>query len=364
MTIHDITTALEELAPLPYAEDFDNVGLLIGRPQQEVSGILVTLDTLETTVEEAISKNCNLIISFHPIIFSGLKSLTGKTYVERVAMRALEHGIAIYAVHTALDNVKNGVGKGMCDALGLTDREVLIPKKGNIKKLVTYVPKSDLITVKEALFSAGAGNIGNYDHCSFATKGNGSFKGNASSNPTVGQPGLLQEEKEIQLHITFESHRQRQILAALFRAHSYEEVAYEITALDNENQNVGLGMTGFLKEPLDELTFLHQVQKAFKTQGVRYSQLRDEPINKVAVLGGSGAFAIEHAKRSGADTLVTADLKYHQFFQAENKLLLVDIGHYESEQYTKNILADFLTEKFSNFAVVLSEEDTNPVNYL
>ena len=364
MTVHDITTALEELAPLPYAEGFDNVGLLVGRPQQEVSGVLVTLDTLEATIEEALSKNCNLIVSFHPIIFTGLKSLTGKTYVERVVMRALEHGIAIYAMHTALDNVKHGVSKGMCDALGLTDREVLIPKTGNIKKLVTYVPKNEVISVRDALFAAGAGNIGNYNHCSFAAKGNGSFMGNANSSPTVGEPGSLQNEKEIQLHVTFESHRQRKILAALFKVHSYEEVAYEITTLDNENQNLGLGMTGFLEEPLDELTFLHQVQKKFNAQGVRHSALREEPINKVAVLGGSGAFAIEHAKRSGADALITADLKYHEFFKAENKILLVDVGHYESEQFTKNILADFLTGKFRNFAVLLSEEETNPIKYL
>lgn len=364
MIIQDITDAIEELAPLPNAEGFDNVGLLVGRPQQEVSGVLVTLDTLENTVEEAISKNCNLIVSFHPIIFSGLKRLTDKSYVERVVMRAIENGIAIYAIHTALDNVREGVSKGMCDALGLTDREILIPKKGSIKKLVTYVPKDELNAVREALFLAGAGDIGNYEHCSFTTSGKGSFMGNEDSNPSVGEPGELHIGKEAQLHVTFESHREGKVLAALFRAHSYEEVAYEVTTLDNENQNVGMGMTGFLEGPLDELTFLHRVQKTFNAQGVRHSVLREEPINKIAVLGGSGAFAIEHAKRSGADALITADLKYHEFFKAENKILLVDIGHYESEQFTKNILTDFLMKKFSNFAVVLSEEDTNPVKYL
>ena len=364
MTVKDITDTIEELAPLPNAEGFDNVGLLVGRPQQEISGVLVTLDTLEVTIDEALSKNCNLIVSFHPIIFSGLKSLTGKTYVERVVMRALEHNIAIYAVHTALDNVKNGVGKGMCDVLNLSDREILIPKKESIKKLVAYVPETEGAAVRDALFRAGAGNIGNYDLCSFSTTGTGSFRGNAESNPTIGQRGSMHTEKEVQLNVTFESYRQSKILSALFKAHSYEEVAYEITSLDNENQNLGLGMTGFLDEPLDELTFLHRVQKCFGAQGIRHSGLREEPINKVAVLGGSGAFAIGPAIREGADALVTADLKYHEFFQAENKILLVDVGHYESEQFTKDILTDFLTEKFSNFAVVLSEENTNPVKYL
>tara|TARA_R110002020_G_scaffold160552_1_gene345067 strand:- start:392 stop:1483 length:1092 start_codon:yes stop_codon:yes gene_type:complete len=363
MTVNDITTAIEQLAPLPYAEDFDNVGLLVGDKNQEIKGVLVTLDTLENTLEEAISKECNLIVSFHPIIFSGLKKLTGKNYVERVVMKAIKNDIVIYAIHTALDNVQNGVSKGMCDALDLTHRKTLIPKS-NIKKLTTYVPKNEVISIRETLFKAGAGNIGNYDQCSFATKGKGTFRGNEESNPTLGEKGELQLEKEVQLNVTFESHRESKILKTLFKAHSYEEVAYEITSLDNKNQNVGMGMIGELPGPMDEMVFLRMVQKAFHANGVRYSELLDKPVHKVAVLGGSGSFAIEAAKRAGADAFITADLKYHQFYQAENKVLLVDIGHYESEQFTKNILTDFLRKKFSNFAVVLSDEDTNPIKYL
>lgn len=364
MTVKDVAAAIEELAPLPYAEDFDNVGLLVGDKDQEVSKILVTLDTLEKTVDEAIAKRCNMIVSFHPIIFSGLKKITGKNYVERVVLKCIKNDIAIYSIHTALDNVPTGVNKGMCDALGLTETSILIPKKQNIKKLVTYVPKNEVIHVREALFKAGAGNIGNYDNCSFATKGKGSFRGNELSNPTIGEKGEVHIEKEVQLHITFEAHKERQVINALFDAHSYEEVAYEIYTLDNTQQNIGMGMVGFLPNPMDEMAFLRLVQKSFHCGGVRFSELQDKPVEKVAVLGGSGSFAIEAAKASGADAFITADLKYHQFYQAEGKIVLVDIGHYESEQYTKNILTQHLTEKFPNFAVILSDEDTNPIKYL
>lgn len=364
MTIKDVTQAIEEFAPLAYAEDFDNVGLLLGDQNTKVTGVLVTLDTLEKTVDEAISKNCNLIVSFHPIIFGGLKKITGKNYVERVVLKAIKNDIAIYAIHTALDNMPHGVSKGMSDALGLKNRSVLIPKSRVIKKLTTYVPKNEVISVREALFAAGAGNIGNYEQCSFSTKGKGTFKGNEQSNPTVGKAGELQIEKEVQLNVTFEARLQSSILKALFNAHSYEEVAYEITTLDNTNQNIGMGMLGELETPQDERSFLENVKKVFDAQGIRHSALRDKPVQKVAVLGGSGSFAIGAAMSSGADALITADLKYHQFYQAEGQLILADIGHYESEQFTKNILTDYLTKKFTNFAVVLSDENTNPIKYL
>ena len=364
MTIKDVTQAIEEFAPLAYAEDFDNVGLLLGDQNTKVTGVLVTLDTLEKTVDEAISKNCNLIVSFHPIIFGGLKKITGKNYVERVVLKAIKNDIAIYAIHTALDNMPHGVSKGMCDALSLKNRSILIPKSGVIKKLTTYVPKNEVIAVRESLFAAGAGNIGNYEQCSFSTKGKGTFKGNEQSNPTVGKAGELQIEKEVQLNVTFEARLQSSILKALFNAHSYEEVAYEITTLDNTNQNIGMGMLGELATPQDERNFLENVKKVFDAQGIRHSALRDKPVQKVAVLGGSGSFAIGAAMASGADALITADLKYHQFYQAEGQLILADIGHYESEQFTKNILTDYLTKKFTNFAVVLSDENTNPIKYL
>ncbi|NQY05121.1 MAG: Nif3-like dinuclear metal center hexameric protein [Flavobacteriaceae bacterium] len=363
MIIKDIINALEELAPLSYAEDFDNVGLLVGDKNTSVSKALITLDTTEKVVDEAIEKDCNLIISFHPIVFSGIKKFNGQDYVNRTVLKAIKNDIAIYAVHTALDQVKGGVNDRICDQLKLKNSTILIPKKDYIKKLTTYVPTEQADQVREALFEAGAGKIGNYDECSFNTEGTGTFKGDENSNPVIGQKGVTQFEKEIQIGITFEKHLEAAILKALFKSHPYEEVAYEITQLGNRYQNVGMGMIGELEQPINESDFLQLLKREMKAACVRHSDFINKPISRVAVLGGSGSFAIRDAIRAGADAFVTADLKYHQFYQAENKLLLCDIGHYESEQYTKNLLVEFLTKKFINFAFILSDIKTNPINY-
>ena len=363
MKINDVCKILEELAPLTYAEDFDNVGLLVGNHEDKLKGILVTLDSLENVVDEALAKGCNLIVSFHPIIFKGLKRLNGSNYVERVVLKAIKNDIAIYSMHTALDNSRLGVNAKICEVLGLQNPEILIPKTGTIKKLVTYVPTSSAANLKDRLFAAGAGTIGNYSHCSFGTEGIGSFQGNESSNPVIGEKGKTHFEPEEQLHITFESAVEKKVLTALFKHHPYEEVAYEITSLENQNQNIGMGMMGNLEEEMNETAFLAMVKERMQIATIRHSKLLDRPIKKIAVLGGSGAFAIASAKAKGADILLTSDLKYHNFFEAENQLVLADIGHFESEQFTKNLLVDFLTEKIPNFAVTLSESITNPVNY-
>ena len=364
MKIKDVTNYIEELAPLAYAEDFDNVGLLVGNYQTEVKGVLVTLDTLEETVDEAIAKNCNLIISFHPIIFSGLKKLNGNSYVEKAVLKAIKNDIAIYATHTALDNSNKGVSAKICEVLGLQNTKVLIPKKGLVKKLTTYIPKDYLEKIRQALFEAKAGNIGNYDHCSFTNIGEVTFKGNENSNPVLGKKVELQKEEEIQLTITFEQKNEAAILEALFENHPYEEVAYEITTTENVHQNIGMGMIGELEKPLEEKDFLVYLKKTMQTDCVRYSNLLHKKIHRVAVLGGSGSFAISNAIKEKADAYVSADFKYHDFFKAENKILLADIGHYESEQFTKRLLVDYLTKKFSNFAIVLSEKSTNPIYYI
>ena len=363
MLIKDITDALEEMAPLAYAEGFDNVGLLTGNPEWEATGVLVTLDTLEEVVEEAIQQNCNMILSFHPIIFSGLKKLTGSNYVERAVLKAIKNDIAIYAIHTALDNHFRGVSDVMCEKLGLVNRKVLVPQPGSVKKLLTYIPKADADRVRDAMFSAGAGSIGNYDRCSFNLEGRGSFRGNEDSNPVIGQKGHTHFEEETQIGVTFPRHIEAKILDALFESHPYEEVAYELTILENLNQHIGIGMLGELEEEMEEKSFLKHIKKIFGPGCIRHSALLQKPIKKVAVLGGSGSFAIENAKRAGADIFLTADLKYHDFYKAGKKLVLADIGHYESEQYTKNLLASFLKKKFANFAIVLSNTDTNPIKY-
>ena len=364
MQIQEVIQHLEKLAPTAYAEDFDNVGLLIGDKNTNVTGILVTLDTLESTIDEALEKNCNLIISFHPIIFKGIKKFNGSNYVERVVMKAIKHDIAIFAIHTALDNAATGVNDMICEQLELINRKILIPQSGTIKKMVTYVPKKESQKLLSKLFEAGAGSIGNYENCSFLSEGIGTFKASEKANPSIGEIGKIHQEQEIQIQVTYPKHKESNILKALFANHSYEEVAYEITTLENKNQNIGMGMIGELTTEMDEITFLKHIKKIFNTGCVRYSALLNKPIKKVAVLGGSGSFAIRNAKQAGADIFITSDLKYHQFYESEGSLILADIGHYESEQYTKNLIVSYLRKKISNFAIVLSDKNTNPIQYI
>jgi dinuclear metal center YbgI/SA1388 family protein len=364
MIVQDVINHLHDLAPLAYAEDFDNVGLLVGDKNQSVTGILVTLDTLEAVVDEAIENNCNLIVSFHPIIFKGLKKLTGKTYVERVVIKAIQHHIAIFAIHTALDNAIEGVNSIICDQLGLKKKRILIPQSATIKKLQTYVPKANAEALRNALFNAGAGNIGNYESCSFNVDGEGTYMGNEDSNPVVGNKGEFHTERETAISVTYKKHVEAQVLKALFNAHPYEEVAYEIVTLDNTNQHIGLGMIGELESEMNAEDCLLFIKNKMHTACIRHSQLTEKPIKRIAVLGGSGSFAINAAKAAGADILVTADLKYHDFFSAENDIILADIGHYESEQFTKTFLVDYLSKKITNFAIILSKTNTNPIKYL
>ncbi len=364
MKIKQILTILEEMAPLAYAEDFDNVGLLVGDQESEATGVLVCHDALESVIEEAITKKCNLVVCFHPILFSGLKKITGKNYVERSILKAIKNDIAIYAIHTALDNHKNGVNKIFCDALGLKKTKVLVPKQNFIQKLVTYTIPENVEQVRNALFDAGAGKIGNYEDCSFNSQGIGTYMGNENSNPEIGERFEFVETPEIKIEVTFEKHLQNKILNTLFANHVYEEVAYEIYDLQNTHQNIGLGMIGELENPMSETEFLTFVKDKMQCGGIRHSALLGKSVSKVAVLGGSGSFAIKNAIQAGATMFLTADLKYHNFYEAENQIVLADIGHFESERYTKNYIVDFLKEKITNFAIVLSEENTNPVKYL
>ena len=368
--VRHFTEQIEQLSPLDYAEDFDNVGLLVGNYEQEVSGVLVTLDCLETTIDEALKNDCNLIIAFHPIIFKGLKKLNGKNYVERVVIKALKNDIAIYAMHTALDNSFEGVSGKMAEVLGLSDTKILLPQKGYLKKLTTYVPESAAHDIRDALFQVGAGHIGDYSHCSFNMNGEGTYLGGENTNPTVGKPGSLEKVNETFISVLFESHLQSKILKTLFTDHPYDEVAYDIVNLENTHEKIGMGIIGELAKPLRPNNFFEHLKRTFNLSVIRHSDINKKEIKKVAVLGGSGSFAIEQAIAAGADIFITADLKYHDFYKAEGKLILADIGHYESEQFTKNLLVEYLTKKITNFApafpkgkIILSKNNTNPINY-
>ncbi|SHI69465.1 Nif3-like dinuclear metal center hexameric protein [Flavobacterium terrae] len=364
MKIKEIISVLEEMAPLAYAEDFDNVGLLVGNNEDEATGALICHDALESVIDEAIEKKCNLVVCFHPILFSGIKKITGKNYVERSILKAIKNDIAIFAVHTALDNHQEGVNKIFCNALGLQNTKILVPKQNFIQKLVTYTIPDNAEEVRNALFNAGAGRIGNYEDCSFNSKGIGTYMGNENSNPEIGERFEFVQGEEIKIEVTFEKHLQSKILKALLTSHVYEEVAYEIYDIQNTHQNIGLGMIGELSSEMNEIEFLKMVKEKMECGVIRHTNFLNKPIKKVAVLGGSGSFAINNAIQVGADAYLTADLKYHNFYEAENKILLADIGHFESERYIKNHIVDYLMKKIPNFAFVLSQINTNPVKYI
>ena len=363
MKLNELIQHLESIAPLAYQEDYDNSGLLVGAANKEVSCALVALDCTEAIVDEAILHNCDLIITHHPIIFRGLKKLNGKNYIERVILKAIKHDIALYAIHTNLDSIHTGVNKVICDKLGIQSPVILSPKKGQLKKLVTYCPVDEADAVRDALFAAGAGNIGNYQECSFNTPGTGTFNGNEDTDPFVGTPGIRHQESEMRIETIFRAQDERKILLALLESHPYEEVAYDIFSMDNKDQQVGAGMIGFLPEPMEGTDFLQLVKTQMKASVIRHTELLTKPIRKVAVCGGSGSFLLKDALAAGADAFVTADFKYHEFFDAEQKLVIADIGHFESEQFTSNLLLKIIREKFPNFAIRLTAQNTNPINY-
>ncbi|WP_027377290.1 Nif3-like dinuclear metal center hexameric protein [Kaistella palustris] len=363
MTVNEAITELGKRLPLGRAEDFDNTGLLCGKPSREVSGILVSHDTLESVVDEAITSGLNLIVSFHPILFSGVKSLTGKNYVERSLLKAIENKIAIYAVHTSFDNDYFGVNYGICEALKLKNQQILLPKKNSLKRLDVYVPRDFAEKVKEALFAAGAGNIGFYDECSFAVSGNGTFRPVEGSNPFSGKLGVRENAAEEIISVIFEDFRQHSVVGNMKAAHPYEEVAYQILDLENENQYTGLGRFGNLPEEMEEEVFLRYVQKIFDLKVIRHSEFNSKKISKVGVLGGSGVGAIDAALAQNCDAYLTGDIKYHDFFKNAGKMLICDIGHYESEQFVVQQLFDILSEIFPKFAISKSVVKTNPVNY-
>lgn len=364
MQLKAITQFIESVAPLSFQESYDNAGLIIGHPDDEISGILITLDITEEILDEAISKNLNLIVAHHPIIFSGIKKLNGKNYIERCVIKAIKNNVAIYAAHTNLDSVIGGVNSKICEKLELRNCRILSPTPGLLKKLVTFIPTADTEKVRKALFEAGAGHIGNYDSCSFNLSGTGSFRGNDQTNPYAGEKNQFHLEEETRIETIFPKNLQSGVIQALLNSHPYEEVAYDIYPLENEYTQAGIGMTGELSAPMDELEFLRKLKDTFHCPVVKHTRLRGKPIRNIAVCGGSGSSYLNKAIARKADIFISGDFKYHQFFDAENQIIIADIGHYESEQFTKEVFYELLTKKFPKFAIHLSAVSTNPVSYL
>jgi dinuclear metal center YbgI/SA1388 family protein len=359
-TISEVCNFLDQLAPQAYKESWDNVGVLVGDVQQPLKGMLVNLDCTPEVVQEAIDTGCNLIVSHHPIVFSGLKKFTGQNYIQKAVMLAIKHDIVLYACHTNLDKVNYGVSKMMADKLKLINTQVLRASEDMLMSLVVFCPENHAEDVREALFAAGAGTIGNYDQCSFNGSGTGTFR----ANPFIGKAGIQEQVHEIRIEVVFERHLQSHILKAMLAAHPYEEVAHYLYPLSNTHKEVGLGMIGELEKPVPVLELLAEVKKAFGCSMLKYTKAKKNKVQRIAVCGGSGIEFLSDAKRAKADVYITADVKYHQFFDAEEDLILIDIGHYESEHHSSNWICTEVQKKFPNFAPQLSKVNTNPVNYL
>ncbi len=363
MKIAEIISHLETIAPPSLQESYDNAGLITGSTTWNCAGVLCTLDATENVVMEAIEKKCNLIVAHHPILFSGLKKITGTNYVEKTIIAAIKNDIAIYAIHTNLDNVMHGVNAKIADKLGLVNRQILSPKTGNLKKLYTYVPIEFADKVRDAIFAAGGGTIGNYVECGFVTEGIGSFKATEGTNPFVGTIGKRHYEKEKKLEVIFEDFKQNKVLNALIKNHPYEEIAYEIIGLDNANSNIGSGIVGELENEVLEEDLFKLLKTQFRLEFIKHTPFLGKMVKKIAICGGSGSFLTKFAIAANADVYVTADIQYHEFFDAENKLVLADIGHWESEQFTIELLAEVLQQKFPTFAIQKTAVKTNPVQY-
>ncbi len=363
MKINEVISFLESVAHPSLQEHYDNAGLITGDAGWECSGIICSLDATEKVVLEAVSKKCNLIIAHHPIIFGGLKKINGKNYVEKTIITAIKNDIAIYAIHTNLDNVKEGVNGKMAAMLGLKNMVVLAPKENTLRKLFTFTPAEKAGIVRQAIFAAGAGQIGNYSECSFNSAGTGTFKAGEGADPYVGKPGTQHQENEIRIEAIFPAHLENKILTAMKKAHPYEEVAYDIIALSNPHPAIGSGIMGELTTETDERSFLAHLKTVFRIPVIRHSALLEKPVRKIALCGGAGSFLISRALAAGADVYITSDVKYHEFFDANGRLLLADIGHYESEQFTISLLHEVLEQKFPTFAVLQTGVITNPVHY-
>jgi dinuclear metal center YbgI/SA1388 family protein len=363
MKIQEIITDLESVAPPVLQESYDNAGLLTGNSTWECTGIITALDATEAVVQEAIEKKCNLIVAHHPIIFGGLRKITGKNYVEQTVITAIKNDIAIYAIHTNLDNVLHGVNAAIADKLRLVNRRILQPKNDTLKKLFTFVPVEFAENVRSAIFNAGGGHISNYSECSFNSAGQGTFKPGEGTNPFTGKAGIRHTEDEIKMEMIFPAWKEQAILAAMTDAHPYEEVAYDIISLDNKNQGVGSGLLGELPEPVSETALLELLKQKFNLSVIRHTPFLGKPVKKIALCGGAGSFLTGSAVAAGADFYITGDVKYHEFFDANNRLVIADIGHYESEQFTIDLLFDLLSQKFPTFAVQKTGVKTNPVHY-
>lgn len=363
MKIIELAKKIEDFAPSTYQEDYDNSGFQVGNIEDEIKGVLITIDVTEEVIDEAIRKKCNLIISHHPLIFPKIKKILGRNNTERCIIKAIQNDITIYSNHTNLDKVEGGVSYRLAEKLGLKEIQTLYREDDLLFKVATYVPSAHAVAVREAMFSAGAGKIGAYSNCSYNLTGIGTFKAQEGCNPFVGKINEEHSEEEVKIETIVPKAKLNATINAILSVHPYEEPAYDIFPTKN-TFSVGLGAIGNLPEPIDEIEFLHKIKKTLKADRIRHTAILGKKISKVALCGGSGAEFLQTAINSGADIYISADFKYHQFFEAENKIIIADVGHFESEQFTKDIFYDIISKNNTNFAIYYTDCKTNPINYL
>lgn len=362
VTIQDIIDVIEEQAPTALQESYDNAGMQVGETSLPATGAVLCVDVTEDVVDEAIALGANLIVSHHPLLFHGLKRITGRSYIERVVMKALRNQIAIYAAHTNLDAAV--VNYRWAEMLGLADTQVLQPVGNMLLKLVTYVPETYAESVRQALFAAGAGCIGRYDCCSYTSDGVGSFRAGIGTKPFCGALGELHHEPECRIEVVLPRHLKSRAVKALLNAHPYEEPAYDLLPLDNLWHQVGHGIVGRLPEPMPALDFLNRLKQIMPCESIRHTAREGQYVHRVALCGGGGSFLIDNAVAAKADIFVTGEIGFHNFFGYENTIILAEIGHYESERHTKAIFFDVIRKKFPTFATYLTKVETNPIKYL
>ncbi|WP_409251390.1 Nif3-like dinuclear metal center hexameric protein [Bacillus sp. SCS-153A] len=366
---HEIISLFETLAPKELAEEGDKIGLQIGRLNQKVDKVMVTLDVLEEVVDEAIEKGVNLIIAHHPPLFRSLKAVRTDTVQGRMIEKLIKNDISVYAAHTNLDVAKGGVNDLLAEALGLKETKLLLPTyKEKLKKIAVFVPEEDAAKVRKALGDAGAGHIGNYSHCSFSMEGTGRFLPGEGTNPHIGEQGILEEVNEVKIESIYPSHLEKKVMKALFTSHPYEEVAYDVIPLENEGESLGLGRVGKLDSPMSLEKFAAYTKEKLQVDNVRVTGNLTDSIQKVAVLGGDGNKFIHHAKFSGADVFVTGDLYYHTAHDAMMLgLNVLDAGHH-IEKVMKEGVARWMTEKSreKGMAVeyLVSKVNTDPFTFL
>lgn len=364
MKIAQIIGAIEEFAPIPLQDNFDNSGVQTGDISQKAKGVLLCLDITEEVIDEALELDCNLIISHHPLLFHPIKTLTGKTYIERCIIKACKNDVVIYSAHTNIDNAPGGLNFYLAEKIGLQNIRILKPQKDGLLKLVTFVPTEQADRVRLALFNAGAGQTGNYDFCSFNLSGQGTFRAGEDTHPFIGEKGEIHQEEEIRIEVILPHYRKAAVAHALLMTHPYEEPVFDFYTLNNEWNQVGSGVVGELPSEESEESFLQKIKFAFQTQCLKHSPYTGRPIREVAICGGSGAFLIKDAIAYGADIFITGEAKYNDYYEVEDKILLAVLGHYETEVYTKELFFDIISKKIPNFVVHFSNINTNPVNYI